>query len=252
MPLPDLLLAALSRPDLPLLAAAVLAAGVVRGFSGFGTALIFMPVAVMSLPGATAIAALLVFDAFGGLYMLPRAARACDRGAVARLSLGFVLAVPLGAAALAAMDPQALRWVIAAMALGTAALLGSGARLPPGLPAWAATPVGGACGIFAGVSGLGGVPAVLWQLARDEAPERMRATLITFFMVGTAGTAATLFASGLAGLDAVALGLLLGPVFLLGTLTGQRLFPLAPPILFRRLAFVLIVGAAVSGLPLWD
>ena len=49
-----------------------------------------------------------------------------------------------------------------------------------------------------------------------------------------------------------ALGLILGPVFLAGTWTGQRLFPLAPPVLFRRLAFVLIVAAATSGLPLWD
>lgn len=244
--------AALSRPDLPLLAAACLIAGVVRGFSGFGTALIFMPVATISLPGATAIAALLIFDAFGGLYMLPRAARICDRKAVALLAAGFVFGVPAGAAALAALDPVALRWVIGAMALGTAGLLATGARLPPGLPDWAATPVGGACGLFAGISGLGGVPAVLWQLARDEEPARMRATLITFFMLGTLMTGITLFASGLAGAEAVALGLILGPVFLCGTLGGQRLFPLAPPVLFRRLAFVLIVASAVSGLPLWD
>ena len=43
--MPDLLAQALAQPGLGWLFAAALVAGVVRGFSGFGTAMAFMPVA---------------------------------------------------------------------------------------------------------------------------------------------------------------------------------------------------------------
>lgn len=244
--------AALLSPAFPALAAACLLAGVVRGFSGFGTALIFMPVATIFIPGAEAIAALLIFDAFGGLMMVPAAWKVCDRAETGLLALGFAIGVPAGALALAALDPLALRWVVAGLALAAGATLASGLRLPPGLPRWGAAPAGMCSGVFAGVSGLGGVPVVLYSLARGIAPARMRGTIIVFFMIGSLFTAATLFGSGMAGVSAAALGLALGPVFLLGTLVGRGLFPYAPESIFRRLAFALIFGAAISGLPLWD
>lgn len=244
--------AAFFAPGFAALAAACLLAGVVRGFSGFGTSLIFMPVATIFIPGAEAIAALLIFDAFGGLMLLPAAARACDRAEVGLMALGFAMGVPAGAAMLASLDPVALRWLVAAMALGAGLALAAGVKLPQGLPRWMATPAGAMSGLFAGVSGLGGVPVVLWNLARAVEPAKMRATVITFFMIGTCFTAVTLFGSGLAGIRAVALGLILGPLFLVGTLAGRALFPLAPEHLFRRLAFGLIFAAAGTGLPIWD
>ncbi|MGG7567495.1 sulfite exporter TauE/SafE family protein [Rhodovulum sp. DZ06] len=243
---------AASAPGFPLLVLACALAGVVRGFSGFGTALVFMPAATAVLPGAVALMALQVFDTPGALSLVPKAWKDCDRKVVARLSAGFLLGVPAGVALLASLDAAALRWLIGAMALAAAAALATGLRLPPGLPDWVAAPVGAASGVFAGVAGLAGVPVVLWQLARDEAPARMRATIIVFFMVGTALSCATLALAGLATLQALALGLLLLPPYMLAIQGGRLLFPLAPEAWFRRAAFGLITASALLGLPLWD
>ena len=48
--MPDAALAALELPGVWWLAATLVAAGIVRGFSGFGSALIFVPVAGIFLP----------------------------------------------------------------------------------------------------------------------------------------------------------------------------------------------------------
>ena len=58
-----------------LLVFAVILAGLVRGFAGFGTAMIYMPIAGTVLPPVWALAAMMVFDALGPLPNVPRAWR---------------------------------------------------------------------------------------------------------------------------------------------------------------------------------
>ncbi|HAV07572.1 MAG TPA: sulfite exporter TauE/SafE family protein, partial [Rhodobacteraceae bacterium] len=60
----DLLTEALTYPGLGWIALGALIAGAVRGFSGFGTALVFLPVAGQFLSPIWALTVLTVMDAF--------------------------------------------------------------------------------------------------------------------------------------------------------------------------------------------
>ena len=55
---------ALSFDGLPLLIFAVMLAGLVRGFAGFGTALVFVPLAAMVVSPVWTIVIMFVFDVF--------------------------------------------------------------------------------------------------------------------------------------------------------------------------------------------
>ena len=89
----------LSFDGLAWLIITVIFAGIVRGFSGFGTALIFMPIAASVTSPVWAIIIMMSFDIFGPLALLPRAWRdgepAGRRGSVgdgAGLAVGALLA----------------------------------------------------------------------------------------------------------------------------------------------------------------
>src|SRR5256714_14247992 len=70
--------------------------GTARGFSGFGSALIFMPLA-SSLAAPRLIAALLlIVDFIGALPLLPNAWRQADRKATAVIVAGALVGVPGG------------------------------------------------------------------------------------------------------------------------------------------------------------
>ena len=74
--MPDLLTQALAFKGLAWVALAALVAGVVRGFSGFGTALIYLPVAAQVMPPVWAILSLAAMDVRIALAN-PHAATAC-------------------------------------------------------------------------------------------------------------------------------------------------------------------------------
>ena len=93
--MPDILTEALAFDGLALLVLAAFLAGSVRGFSGFGTALVFVPLAAQVLPPLWTVIVVIVMDLFGPLPNIPRAYRDRHPGDIGRLVAGLVLALPL-------------------------------------------------------------------------------------------------------------------------------------------------------------
>lgn len=226
--------------------------GLSRGFSGFGAALIFIPLASAAVGPRLAAPILLMVDAVGALPMLPWAWRHAERRAVFTMSLGAAFAIPLGALALTGLDPVALRWGISFTILLLLALLVSGWRYS-GRPHWAATvAVGGVSGFLSGAAQIGGPPAVAFWMGRAAASAAdLRANIVLFFACGTVYSAITFSVAGLFNTRAALLALTTAPAYLAGTMLGMRMFTLASQAVFRRVCYVLIAAAATIGLPVF-
>src|SRR5919106_6814645 len=93
--MPALIGDAVSAQVLVGLALAATVAGVVRGFSGFGSAMIFIPIASALTNPPTAVV-LLLFDTLLTVPLVVRAVRRCSWREVLPLGLGAVVTVPLG------------------------------------------------------------------------------------------------------------------------------------------------------------
>ena len=103
-------------------------AGLARGFSGFGSALIFIPIASSSIGAKLASPLLLVIDFVAAAPLIPNGWRHADRRDVGTMLLGSVIGVPIGAWALTRMDALTVRWMIVALIVPMLALLMSGWR----------------------------------------------------------------------------------------------------------------------------
>ncbi|WP_312858615.1 sulfite exporter TauE/SafE family protein [Rhizobium sp. G21] len=97
---------------------AAFVAGLARGFSGFGAALIFVPLASAVVGPRMAGPILLVIDIVASFPLIPDAFGKADKQAVGLMSMGAVVAVPLGVLALMHFDPLATRWGISLTAIG--------------------------------------------------------------------------------------------------------------------------------------
>lgn len=243
---------ALSLEGLWFVAAGALVAGIVRGFAGFGTAMIYLPVAGQVLGPFEAITTLVAMDIIAPLIHVPRAMRDGDPGDVLRLTFGAVIAVPFGIWVLSLVAPEVFRWTVSLIALGLLALLISGIRYRGTLSKPVIYGTGGAGGFLAGAAGLPGPPVILMYMVSTLPPAVIRANNTLYLIAADVVLLGALFWNGYLVFTAVLLGLLLMVPYLLGNWLGAMLFRPDAEHLYRRIAYAIIATSAITGLPIWD
>src|SRR5260370_4243259 len=174
-----------SSGALLLLAISAFVAALARGFSGFGSALIFVPLASTAIGPQAAAPLLLIIDGVAAAGLIPNAWRHADRRDVGTMSIGALAGIPLGAWVLIKSDPLWIRWAVALFGTLLLALLMSGWRYR-GKPTIATTVmVGAAAGLLGGAAQIGGPPIVAYWLSRPMAAATVRANLVLFFSIST-------------------------------------------------------------------
>lgn len=208
---------------LPAVLAAILVAGLARAVTGFGFALLAVPLLSLHMAVPNAVALTIVLQ----VAMVPRDVfvswRRLDRSYLLRLLVWALPAIPLGQLALLSVPAEGAR-----MALAGLVLTGVGMRAapPPLAGLLRRMPVGVAgflAGFMGGLAAMPGPPVVLHALSRPDAPDRTRATLLLFFGALSICSLPVLVQSGAAdaGLGWLALSAL--PVLLLADSLGRRL-----------------------------
>jgi len=246
--MPDLL----ATPGFAWLATTFLIAGLVRGFTGFGTALIFMPVGALFLPVADAIALVMISGMITWPLIVPRAIREADKREVLVLALAAIVTAPLGVWVLGWAERDVLRWAVSLAAALTLAALVSGWRYHGKLRPSGLALVGAAAGVLGGTTGLTGPPVILFYLASTLGAAAVRANTILFLALLDIGIVVNLVLQGRLGWPIVPLAALLAVPYGTGIAAGQRLFHPGREGVYRRLAYAVIGAAILAGLPLFD
>ncbi|MBL0374522.1 sulfite exporter TauE/SafE family protein [Rhizobium sp. KVB221] len=227
-------------------------AGLARGFSGFGAALIFIPIGSALAGPGVASPLLLIIDTVAAATLLPNAAAKADKKDVTAMSFGALLTVPLGAAALVYVDPVSVRWAISITAIFFLCFLISGWRFRGPPSAFAAVLVGATAGLFSGAAQLGGPPVVAYWLGGRANIATVRANIVLYFAVSSLFTIVSYVIAQLITAQVLLLALVSAPFYAAGLYLGAKSFGLASERTFRMASYTLIGIAAVASLPLAD
>jgi uncharacterized membrane protein YfcA len=250
--MPVLDLGGYSVATLWFVAAVALTAGLARGFSGFGAALIFIPLVSTALDPMTAAALLLIIDIVMGAPLFPRAWPIADKREVGTMLIGTLVGVPLGTYVLTRSDPVSIRWMIAALVLALLTLLISGWRHHGKPAAPLATGVGLVAGLCSGIAQVGGPTVVIYWLGAAKRAELVRANIVIYFAASALITFVSYVVAGIVTTRIIGLSLLIGPVYGLGLWLGSHTFGFAGEATFRRICYALIAGAGIISLPVLD
>lgn len=231
---------------------AALIGGLARGFSGFGGALIFVPLAGAAMGPKIASALLLVIDGIMTLGMVPNGWKRSNRRDVFTMLTGALVGVPAGTALLALLPSVTLRWILSVVVFGLLAFLISGWRYHGRPKTHLTVAVGAVAGLFGGAAQMSGPPVVAYWLGGAIPPLTVRANLVLYFALSTVISTTFYLIGGLLTVEVLLIALLACPSYGVGLLVGSRCFGFASEATFRKICFLLIALAALAGLPLFD
>ena len=227
-------------------------AGLIRGFSGFGTALIYLPFAGQVLSPFEALTTLIIMDLIGPLPLVPQMWRKSHPRDVLRLVGGMAVLLPVGLYVLSLIAPEIFRYLVSGITMVLLILLVSGVRYPGELKKYMIWMAGGFGGFLAGVAGLPGPPVILLYMASQHAVAVVRANIFLYLLLTDIFMLVVLWLYGELIPSAIWIGLVIAPVYLLANVVGAAIFRPEFERGYRILAYIVIGCAAVSGLPIWD
>ena len=249
--MPDLFFEALNFSGLSWILGVVFLSGLVRGFTGFGTALVYIPLVTQVLSPIEAVFSMIIFDFFGILPMVPRALKDAKVLDVLRLGVGMILTTPLGLLALYFMSQSSFKFLASGMILFLLTLLIFGVRYRGELTNRLIYITGALGGFLGGSTGMPGPPVILIYMASRSAPRIIRANLFLYATLGDV----LIFTLCLLSFTIAPLIFLLGIIavipFALGVGLGAKIFNPERELIYRSVAYAVIGLSAIYGLPIW-
>jgi uncharacterized membrane protein YfcA len=229
------------------LVAIVATGGFMRGFSGFGTTLVMVPLLNLLMPPSEAVFLALSIDVLVMIPVLPKAAQHAEWEPIIPLLIGAFLAIPLGAWILVIASPETMRIIISILVLTSACLLLSGWTYRGQKTKSLSFMVGVLSGIANGATAIGGPPIAAYFIAKKLSPVVLRASLnvVAFIMEGV--SAIVIYSVGSFDIRNTISMLILVPFMLIFVWFGYVTFRLVDNKLFNKLIlyFLIIFGAYI-------
>jgi len=229
-------------------ALATAVAGLMRGYAGFGTAVLLSPIYSTLFGTREGVPIMLLMELVVSMQLLPKAMGEADRRVILPLGGAAAFFTPIGAWVLFVADAEALRRFIGGFVLVFGLLLMSGWRYHGSRPLPLNLAIGTASGLLKGATGMSGPPVILYLLAGPEEARRHRANLILFFACLSVISVIPPLLGGLIDVTVLVRTAILLPVLMLCVPVGARLFHVIPPRWYRIFALVFLVGAGAVAL----
>lgn len=228
----------------------VFVAGISKAGFGSGASFLAAPLLAMVVEPAVALAVLLPVLMVIDLSTLRPYWKRWHAGAARLLCLGALPGVALGALIYRASDPDVIRFLIGAIALGFVALqlwrnAGGGAG-GGRAPRWLGLTAGCVGGFTSFVSHAGGPPVTIYLLHRGLTKTEFQATTVLVFWLVNIAKAGPYAALGLFDAHLLAAAAALVPVALLGAWIGVHAHRIASERLFFAITYVLLTVAGAK------
>ena len=103
-------------------------AGLMRGFAGFGSAMLMAPIFAILFGSAEMVVTVVAIELVVSLQLFPQVRRHADWKTLAPISLAACAAMPLGVWALASVDKNTIVTAVSAVIVGFVVVMWSGGR----------------------------------------------------------------------------------------------------------------------------
>ena len=221
-------------------------AGVIRGITGFGGAMVMSPPLALLLGPLVTVPVVLLLESVAAAPMLLQTRREVRWNVIGPILATAVFMIPVGTYLLVSIDPQVMRRVIAAVVIVFSLLLLGGWRYAGSQRLATSLGLGAFSGGMVGATSMGGPPVILYLLAGPDPIEVTRANLTYYVGFISLAAVAVLWLNGILGPGGLWLALALAPGYYIGMVLGIKLFSRFNDQRFRRFTLLFMMVVAIG------
>ncbi|MBF41238.1 MAG: hypothetical protein CL399_06655 [Acidiferrobacteraceae bacterium] len=225
-----------------------LAAGLMRGFAGFGSGMLMAPFFIQLFGPVDTVVLIIGLEIVATVQLLPSVYRHIDWSLVLPMGGVAALTMPVGTWLLLTLDTQVVSNCVGVIIIGFCLALTSGWRYRGPKPLLLTSAIGALSGVLMALTSLGNPPVALYLMATDATAVSIRANFTVYFAVTLAALIAWMSSQSLFAMDAVRSLLVLLPVFVAGAVAGTRGFRASNDVLYRRVTLTVLYLAGLFAL----
>ena len=215
--------------------------GLIRGFSGFGSAMVNEPILSLLWGPTVGIPVAALIELVPAIQLTPKAIPNANWRLVWLMGIPALILIPLGSWLLTTLPADFIRRFVALIVLMLVITLWSG-WLYKGIRTTSSTILVGSCsGLLSGATGMGGPPVILYLMAGKESAKELRAILVCYFTIILVGLMISFGFLGLFSQSVIWQTIFLVLPFLIGIFIGALLFPLAAEKTYRNISLLFLV-----------
>ncbi len=203
---------------------AAVVGGFLRGFLGFGAALVMIPILALVFDPVMAVGVYTVVTAPTMFQLLPTAVKDSEREIILPMSIATFVTAPAGALALVSLAPDLMKIFISLAVLIMVFLLARGWRLKGTVSLPVLLAAGSVGGFVQGSTSMGGPPVAAVALSRPGTAQQQRANVIAVLTAIFCSSLIPFWYFGMFTQKAVIAGIVLAPFYLGLSVLGSRYF----------------------------
>lgn len=227
---------------------AILMAGVVRGYSGFGFSMIAVLSLSLVLPLVNIVPCILILETAASLWLLPKIWKDVDWLSLKWILLGVLVGTPIGIYILTSVSDMLMRIFISVIVIILVGFLWRGFRFKNMPGRMFTSLVGLFSGILNGGAAIAGPPVVIYYFALPRTAAVGRASLIALFFATDIIAIGNLLVQDMIRNNTILLTAIFLIPMLIGVTIGSRAFVKVDERSFRIKVFQLLLALSMASL----
>lgn len=215
-------------------------AGLTQGLTGFGFALVSVPVMMVFFPPKLVIPIIIVHAILVSMIVLFEARKWLDLKRIWPLMLAGIVGMPFGTYLLLVLDVNIIKMIVGVIVVLFALALLKGWKKEVKNEKLAFAPIGFISGLLQGSTSMSGPPVILFFSNQGASKQVFRANLIAYFLVLGLATIPVYFVSGLMTSEVIRYIVMLLPAMIVGTAVGIKLSHKVEEEVFRKIVLIIV------------
>ena len=229
-----------------LIALVVIFSGFLRGFIGFGSGLLMIPILSYFYSPVFAMVFNIVIEIPATIYLTFIGVKKSNLKEITPMMITMMLTIPFGTIFLVSTDEQVIKTLMSILLIFFVILIGSGWRIQSTITKYVLILGGAISGLMQGATGMGGPPYVTVLLSKNDSDEVARANILVITSGLVISAIISLYYFGLFTKNTVLTGVITAPLYVFATYIGTRFFNFSGNKYYRNSSLIAlgIVGVA--------
>ena len=220
----------------PLIVLVILFAGFIRGFLGFGSGLITIPILSYLYSPVFAMVFNIAIEIPATIYLTYVGAKSCKFKEISPMFFAMMLTIPIGTIFLVSVNEQLIKIIMSIFVIFFVVLISTGWKFKATVTNYVLTIGGVISGLMQGVTGMGGPPYATILLSKGDNDEVTRGNILIMSTGIVISAIISFYMFNLFTKELLLTGLITSPIYIFATYTGTKFFDLSGNKYYRNIS----------------